>query len=136
MDALIKRLMRHEDLSLNTYPDRDKWAIGYGHQCEADHPPISAEQAVEYLMQDAHKASDLYMRWKAQHKLKLSQTRDEVLVEMIFWHGFRGFLGFRKMIKAILQGDYNTAADEMMDSHSGRTLISRMSELASLMRVG
>ena len=118
------------------YPDRDKWAIGYGHQCPQDHPQITIEQAEEYLRQDVYRASDAYMKWKAKHGLKLTKSRDEVLVEMIFWHGFKGFLGFKKMIVALLARDYETAADEMMDSDSGRRCKARMYELSVLMREG
>jgi GH24 family phage-related lysozyme (muramidase) len=134
MKALLKRVKRHEALSLTVYPDCDKFAIGYGHQCGADHPPITIEQAEEYLRQDVYKASDQYMRWKGEHGLKLTTARDEVLCEMIFWHGFKGFLGFKKMIQALLDGDYETAADEMLNSDSGRKYFTRMYELSVLMR--
>lgn len=136
MKALIARLKRHEGLSISVYPDRDKWAIGFGHQCSKDHPPITIHEAEEYLRADAYKASDRYVKWKVKHKLKLTKSRDEVLVEMIFWHGFNGFLGFNEMIKALIRKDYDAAADEMMDSDSGRKYIGRMSELADIMRDG
>lgn len=136
MDALTKRLKKHESLCLTVYPDRDKWAIGYGHQCPQDHPPITVEHAEEYLREDIYKASDVYMKWKAQHGLKLSTVRDEALVEMIFWHGFRGFLGFKKMCKAVISGNYDLAAKEMTDSDSGRKYPVRMYELSVLMREG
>lgn len=136
MESLVKRLKKHEALSLEVYPDRGKWAIGYGHQCAEDHSPITIEQANEYLTSDIHKASDQYMRWKGDGQLKLSKTRDEVLVEMIFWHGWRGFLKFKKMIAAIKINDYEKAADEMIDSDSGRRYFTRMYELATLMRQG
>ena len=136
MKALLKRLKRHEALSLTVYPDCDKFAIGYGHQCDAGHPSITQEQAEEYLRQDVYRASDQYMRWKGEHGLKLTTARDEALCELLFWHGYRGFLGFKKMIAALIAGDYETAADEMMDSQSGRLYKSRMYELSVLMRDG
>jgi len=55
---------------------------------------------------------------------------------MIFWHGFKGFLKFKKCIAAIEKQDWNKAADEMMDSNSGREYKTRMSELADSMRAG
>jgi len=136
MDALIERLKKHESLSLTVYPDRDKWAIGYGHQCSQDHPPITREKAEEYLREDVYKASDAYVKWKVKHGLKLTKTRDECLVELIVWHGFLGFLGFEKMIAALLRGDYEDASDEMRDSQSGRECFARMYELSTLMLEG
>jgi GH24 family phage-related lysozyme (muramidase) len=136
MYALIKRLKKHEGLTLTVKPDLDKHVIGYGHQCDKDHPPIALHEAEEYLLQDAYRASDAYMRWKARHELRLSRVRDEVLCELVYWHGFRGFLGFREMCKAVIAGDYDKAADELMDSDSGRKYKPRMYELSVMMREG
>lgn len=137
METLIKRLKMSEGLRLEPYQDdKGKWTIGFGHRCSKDHPPISIHEADEYLRQDAYKASDQYMLWKANTGLRLSRTRDEVLVDMIFWHGFAGFRGFKEMIRALIREDYDRAADEMMDSDSGRRYKTRMDELATLMRNG
>ena len=38
------------------------------------------------------------------------------------------------MITAIEAGDYNTAADEMLDSQAGRRYKTRMTELADIMK--
>lgn len=136
LENLIPRLKKHEKLSLTVYPDVDKFAIGYGHQCKENHPPITQEQAEEYLRQDVYRASDKYMKWKAKYGLRLSQTRDEVLVEMIFWHGFKGFLKFKRMISYLRDGDYEMASNEMLDSDSGTKYFTRMYELSVLMREG
>jgi hypothetical protein len=40
------------------------------------------------------------------------------------------------MIQALLDGDYETAADEMLNSDSGRKYFTRMYELSVLMREG
>lgn len=137
MEALLKRLKKHEGLRLKVYLCPAGYpTIGYGHRCNSDHPPITEAEAEEYLRQDVYKASDQYMRWKAKHGLKLSQIRDEVLVELLLWHGYRGFLGFKRMIAALIARDYETAADEMLDSDSGRKYFTRMYELSTLMRDG
>jgi len=132
MDALIKRLKRHEGFKGFPYQcDKGYWTGGYGHRF-----PLSEHQAEMILLEDVYHVSDLYVKWKGENRLKLSQVRDEVLMEMIFWHGMRGFLGFRKMIQALKSGDYERAADEMMDSDSGRKYPARMYELSVLMRDG
>jgi lysozyme len=132
MEALIKRLKKHE--GFRGYPylcDAGSCTIGYGHKL-----PITERQAEAILIEDIYHVSDQYMRWKGRNKLKLSQVRDEILCELIYWHGFNGFLGFKRMIQALKDGDYNRAADEMMDSESGRKYKARMYELSVMMRDG
>jgi lysozyme len=132
MEALIKRLKKHEGLRLMPYTCPAGYpTIGYGHKL-----PITERQAEAILVEDLYRVSDQYMQWKGQNKLKLTPVRDEVLMEMIFWHGFNGFLGFKRMIEALRDVDYNRAADEMMDSQSGRLYPARMYELSVLMRDG
>jgi len=132
MDNLLRRLKKHEGLMVMPYLCPAGYlTIGYGHRL-----PITERQAEAILIEDVYKVSDQYMKWKGRNKLKLSQTRDEVLMELLFWHGFQGFKGFKRMISALKREDYETAADEMLDSNSGRNYPTRMYELSVLMRDG
>ena len=132
MDALIKRLKKHEGFKGYPYScPTGHLTIGYGHKL-----PILEKQAAAILVDDIYYVLNQYMAWKGRNRLKLTLVRDEVLVEMIFWHGFDGFLSFKRMIQAIKDGDYDKAADEMMDSESGRKYKMRMYELSGMMRDG
>ena len=132
MEALVRRLKVHEGFSGNPYVCPGGYAtIAYGVRL-----PLTKHQGEILLRDKLYEISDWYMRWKAKHKLKLTQTRDEVLMEMIYWHGTRGFLLFKRMIAALKAEDYATAANEMMDSDSGRKYTTRMYELSVLMRDG
>lgn len=136
MNALIERLKRHESLALKVYRDRDKWAIGYGHQCPQDHPQITIEQANEYLLADIYHASDCLTRFP--FTTNLSITRREVCVELMFWIGCTGFKNFTRMNKALNCGDWKLAALELYNSELGKdpTLRGRARELAELMWEG
>ena len=130
---LKSRLKRHEGLWLEPYRDhKGNWTIGYGHFMGPGKFVISKRIADAILDEDLHRATFEYttLGWE------LDPVRRDVVIEMIFWHGLRGFLGFRKAIAAIEREDWETAAEEMMDSNSGRECPARMSELAEMMRAG
>lgn len=135
MEALIKRIKNHESLSLEVYKDRDKWAIGYGHQCDKDHPPITQHEAEDYLLKDIHRASDQFMKWKRNNCSGIGLIRSEVIVELIYWVGFNGFLKFERMIFALRDYDFHLAALELYNSNLGKDpeLRGRARELAELM---
>ncbi len=67
----------------------------------------------------------------------LSKPRQVVLDSMIYQMGFAGFKGFKKMIKAVRMGDYQRAADEMLDSDWAREdSPTRARRAAGVMRLG
>ena len=59
-----------------------------------------------------------------------------VLVSMMYNMGFRGISSFKKMIVALVEQNYNTAADEMMDSKWAGQVPTRAKALSGLMRSG
>ena len=67
---------------------------------------------------------------------KLSEVRQEVLVNMIFNMGLPRLKSFRKMLAALEAGDYETAADEMLDSRWHHQVGRRAEILAQRMRTG
>lgn len=134
MDSLKERLKKHEGFQESPYrDDKGYWTIGYGHFMGNGGCRISPFIADAILVEDLHKARFEYFALGWDH---LSPTREDVVIELIFWHGFRGFLKFKKCIAAIERSDWETAADEMMDSQSGRRYATRMKTLADIMRHG
>ena len=68
---------------------------------------------------------------------KLGDVRREVLVNMSFNLGYPRLSGFVKFQQALLEGDYETAADEMLDSKWARDDVpNRAKRLARIMRTG
>lgn len=129
--TLKERLKDHEGFRAEMYRcPEGYWTIGYGHFLGSGSCTISPQVADLILDEDIHKATFEYLSLGWDH---LSQNRQDVCREMIFWMGFRGFLRFKKMIAAIEQKDWQKAADEMLDSQVGRNYRSRMTELAFLM---
>ena len=65
-----------------------------------------------------------------------SEVRKVVLVDMCYNLGINRFLGFKKMLAAVKEGNYDTAADEMLNSKWATQVKGRAVELAQLMREG
>lgn len=103
--------------------------IGYGHNIQANpldgyiefylasHGEITQDMA-DYLFD-----RDLTKAIEAAHAVipvgtwfGLSPNRREVIIEMIFNMGLKSFLGFSKMLQAIIEGDCYKVASEMEDS--------------------
>ena len=65
----------------------------------------------------------------------LTQDRQIALIDMAFM-GWKKFLTFNKMIKALQQGDYETAAFEMLNSKWAQQVGDRAKTLANVINDG
>ena len=133
-EKLAARVRRNEGLSYLPYRcSAGALTIGYGHNLEAR--GISKEVAELLLKQDLEVAEkqvkNAFIWWP-----KLDDARMGVLVEMCFNLGISGLVGFKKMLSAVEAGDYQTAAQEMLDSKWARQVKGRAVELAKIMQTG
>ncbi len=132
-DSLVGRVKVHEGLRLKPYRcTAGKLTIGYGRNL--DDVGLSNEEAEYLLKHDLEKAE------KEASKLdcykKLNQNRKDILIEMVFNLGYPRLCGFKKMIQALDRGDYDGAANEMLDSKWARDVGERAKTLAYFMRIG
>ncbi len=67
---------------------------------------------------------------------KLCPVREAVLLDMLFNLGLTRFKSFRKMLVALGQGDYNKAAEEMVNSFWYNQVGNRAKRLVEMMRTG
>ena len=67
---------------------------------------------------------------------RLDPVRQKVVLDMRFNLGPGGFRGFSKMIAALERDDYDTAADEMVDSAWYHQVGNRSKRLVAMMRTG
>jgi lysozyme len=65
--------------------------------------------------------------------LKLSETRQDVLMDMCFNLGISRLLQFKNMLTALEIGDYIEAAAEMLDSRWAKQVGERATRLAKMM---
>jgi len=128
VETLKERIKRHEGFSSAPY----RCTSGYGHfmgqGCK-----ISKRVAKLILEEDIHQAQFEVISLGIDF---LTKNRREVLVEMVFNLGLTKLLGFKKMFLAMDLRDYNTVADEMLDSLWARQVKNRAVELADIMRKG
>ncbi len=133
MTALVDMLIRHEDEMLKVYRcPAGKWSIGVGRNLEGK--GITVEESRYLLANDIAECEDDlsgFEWWSG-----LDGIRKDCLIDMRFNLGPGGFRGFRKMIDAIGVGNYEEAADQMLDSAWAMQVGDRAVELAYMMRTG
>jgi len=133
IDRLKKTLQKHEGLRTRPYKDTvGKLTIGIGRNL--DDIGISEQEAFFLLNNDIQQAVDLTKRILPEFE-ELDDLRQEVLVNMAFNMGNR-LREFRKMLAAIINGEYNVAADEMLLSRWAKQVGQRAIDLAKWMKEG
>lgn len=132
------QLIKHEDLRLKPYRcSAGKLSLGVGRNL--DDNGISRAEAMMMLRNDI--TSTRFALEKAVPCfLGLSTQRRRALIDMCFNLGLPRFLQFKQMLAAINVGDFNGAADEMLNSkwaaQVGKEPGQRAHTLATMMREG
>ena len=132
-ERVAARIRKSEGLSYLPYKcPTGHLTIGYGHNLEHG---ISIEAAELLLRQDieiaVRQVKNAFIWWP-----KLTEARFYVLVDMTFNMGISRLCGFKKMLSAVEQGDYQTAAKEMLASKWAAQVGRRAVELSKMMQKG
>lgn len=132
--AVIEHLLiRHEGLRLKPYLDTvGKLTIGVGRNL--DDMGISEAEALHLLRNDieTHRRELGRFPWFQ----RLDDTRQAVILNMHFNLGAARFNSFRKMIECLEEGDYVSAAGEMLNSRWAAQVGDRARELSTMMMRG
>jgi len=134
MTKIEKLLEKHEGRRNMAYKDsKGIWTIGIGHNLEANSIPDEAVSII-FAADKANVDSDISnsFPWYSS----LDEVRQGVVVDVVFNMGLPRFKGFKNTIRYIKQGDYDKAADELLDSDAARDLPKRYNELSEMMRTG
>lgn len=133
-EKMAKLIRRREGLSFQPYRcSSGKLTIGYGHNLDAR--GISLEVAELLLRQDmqiAYKQVKNTFAWWP----KLTDARFFVLVDLVYNMGLGALASFKKMLAALEEGDYETAAQELLDSRYARQVGQRAHENAAMLKSG
>ena len=108
-----------------------KLTIGYGRNLDAN--GISQDEAEFMLDNDIADAENACLHafpWFSE----LSDTRKDAIVNMCFNLGLTKLLEFKKFLKAMAMGAYETAAHEAMDSDWAEQVGDRAKRLATAIR--
>ena len=138
MTHLEDQLMRHEGMRLHPYRcPSGALTIGVGRNLDAN--GISRDEAMMMMQNDICRAKrdvESLIDCHGVKKWMLCYARFDVLVNMAFNIGGRSLGGFLRMWAALAAEDYETAADEMLDSQWAREVGHRAVELAKQMKTG
>ena len=134
MRETLKRLIiKHEGIRLKPYIDTTGHiTIGIGRNLTDN--GISYDEALYLLRNDLTRAIDELSHFEWYSTLDIN--RAIALVDMNFNLGLSRFLTFKKMIEALKQHDYETAAREMLDSRWAKQVGKRAEELAEILKTG
>jgi len=130
---LVDSIKKHEGLSLTVYQcTTGANTIGYGRNLDTN--GITKQEAELLLMNDIKNATkqaktlDFYQG--------LTAARQEVIIELVYNLGLKGFKTFTRAIKAIERADYEVAGNELLDSKWCRQVGLRALTLSNTMKNG
>ena len=146
---ITDQLIRHEGLRLKPYHcPAGRLTIGVGRNLEDK--GITEKEAVMLLENDVQECitdlKDIFQddpdtiddpdtaADKENRFALLPESVQRVLVDMRFNLGYQGFRAFKKMIKAVKQQDFHTAALEMKDSRWYHQVGARAKRLTEMMQ--
>ena len=129
--AAKEMLKRHEGLRLYVYEcSAGKKTIGYGRNLQDK--GITEAEAEAMLDSDIEYTEERLVSSFEFYK-HLDDVRKAVLIDLAFNIGMAGLKGFRKMLKALEEGDYSEAAIQLLDSKYSTQVPNRAMELARLL---
>ena|SRR5574343_371082 len=136
-EKTMDQIKRHEGFRESVYLDTVGVPTGgYGHAFHVGSTlPRYVWDAIFYHDYTIARvgAEDIIRQYDLTH---LEDARKAVLVNMVFNMGKAGVLKFQKTLAALQQGDYELAADRMMQSKWYGQVKSRAVELVKQMRTG
>lgn len=142
----------HEGFRSKVYLDTEnKKTIGYGFNLDSGRfskeevdrwmkEGITEKEAQEVLARELDYTRSQLEKYSWFRKLDL--VRQGALVDMAYnmgqgsGNGASGLLGFKNMIAALERGDFNTAADEVLNSKYAKQTKGRATEISELIRYG
>ena len=132
---LEKLLVDDEGRKTHLYQDTRKvWTIGIGYNIQARGLP---DDIIDMLFDRTVTEAMRECVDNVPGFRTLDDTRQHVLISMVFQMGLAGVLKFHKMLVALERRDFDTAADEMLDSDWARVQTpARARKLAQMMRDG
>lgn len=126
-------LIIHEGYKLHPYTDTmGHISIGIGRNLDSRGVlPTEIDMMCEHDMQYFYDQIDSHFTWFA----KLNTARQIALIDMCFM-GFKKFITFEKMLIALQKEDYETAANEILNSEYATQVGQRAKDLADIIRRG
>lgn len=134
MTQLIEQLKRHEGLRLKPYKcTADKLTIGIGRNLED--VGISEQEAEMLLLNDIERAKQSLIQ-KFPWTQELDEVRFAALINFTFNVGIGTVAKFKNAMGQLKQKNYDTAADEFLNSRWAKQVGYRAIEVTDQIRTG
>ena len=139
MDNVKKRIKKHEGFRDTIYSDHLANAtIGYGHLVLDSDNFVEGKQYSKLELEDLFDLDFNQALQSADDLLQgleeISQDARGVICEMCFQLGKPRTMLFKRMWEGIRSGNFDKAADEMLDSNWNKQTPGRCKDLADIMR--
>lgn len=134
IDEIAEALKREEGFSAHCYIcTAGKNSVGYGRNIDADGGIGISEEEADYLLRnDIDRTIAECEQWEWFGDLQPAQQ--SVLIQLCFQLGYPRLTKFKRMLAALAEQDYDTAADELLDSRFAEQVPRRANRLAEQMR--
>jgi lysozyme len=134
IDEIAEALKREEGFSAHAYLcSENRLTIGYGRNVdELGGIGISPDEAELLLRNDIDRTIAECEQWEWFGDLQPAQQ--SVLIQLCFQLGYPRLTKFKRMLAALAEQDYDTAADELLDSRFAEQVPRRANRLAEQMR--
>lgn len=94
------------------------------------------EEEADWILNKRLSEIETELRVKYRWYDNLNNTRQDVMISMVYQLGFGGIAKFKKFIAAMERKDYDTAAVEMLDSLWARQTPNRAKRQADMIKNG
>jgi len=139
MSNIVSDLIRDEGFRARAYRDHlGKLTIGIGFLIDPEEPGAQEmPQSVANfwlleILEENKKILNVQLPWWCD----LDEARQRVILNMSYQLGVNGLLKFKKMLKAMKDRDYYTAAEEALNSKWARQTPERATRIAKLIKNG
>ena len=136
MNELIEMLRRHEGVRDKVYLCSAGYeTIGVGRNISEDGLGLS-EDEIDYLLNNDIKRVREELTEEYYWFAGLNDARQDAMIDLSFNLGQTRLRGFVKSLEAMAREDFDTAADEFMDSKWSEQVGDRAVEVTEIIRTG
>ncbi len=136
-DKLIEMLKVHEGVETHAYKcSASKITIGVGRNIDPEGGIGLSEDEIDYLLQNDIDRITTELDFEYGWFSDLNEARQDAMIDISFNLGQTRLRKFQKALTAMAQSNWNTAADEFMDSKWSKQVGNRAKELTEIIRTG
>ena len=136
-NKLTEMLKRHEGVKTHAYKcSASKITVGVGRNIDPEGGLGLSETEINYLLQNDIDRIMRELDFQYDWFHNLNEARKDAMIDISFNLGQTRLRKFEKALTAMSKGEWDTAADEFMDSKWSKQVGNRAKELTDIIRSG